>query len=160
MGAVYTDVDELLADAGSPLIAVGDVVTAHLERAGRQPDVAVVDERTEREAVSEEVAAALREPDVVVANPAAALSRELLDALGDAIRSETPTTILVDGEEDLATVPVLLAAPEGASVVYGQPGEGMVLVTVDDAVRERTRDLWFVLDGDHDAAAAALGVDA
>lgn len=159
MGAVYTAADELLAAAGDPIIAVGDVVTAHLERAGRQPDVAVVDERTEREAVSEDVKADLREPDVVVGNPAATLSRELLVALGDAIRSGAPTTILVDGEEDLAAVPALLAAPDGASVVYGQPGEGMVIVTVDEAVRERTWELWRVLDGDHDAAAGALGVD-
>jgi uncharacterized protein (UPF0218 family) len=159
MGPVLADADELLASAGEPILAVGDVVTYHLEEAGRQPDVAVVDERTEREAVDDDVAAALREPDVVVENPPATLTRELLVALGDAVRAEEPTTVLVDGEEDLATVPAVLVAPDGASVVYGQPGEGMVHGRVDEETRERVRELFGLLDGDHEAARAALGVE-
>ncbi|MEF8774720.1 MAG: GTP-dependent dephospho-CoA kinase family protein [Halobacteriales archaeon] len=158
MGPVYTDADELLSAAGDPVLAVGDVVTAHLERAGRQPDVAVVDERTEREAVDADVAAQLREPDATVRNPAATLTRELLAALGEAIRAGEPRTVMVDGEEDLATLPAVLSAPEGASVVYGQPGEGMVLVAVDEQARARVRELFDLLDGDREAALAALGV--
>jgi uncharacterized protein (UPF0218 family) len=158
MGAVLTDAEELLVSAGEPLVAVGDVVTYHLEEAGRQPDVAVVDERTEREAVDDEVAAALREPDVVVENPPATLTRGLLSALSDAVASDESTTVLVDGEEDLATVPAVLVAPDGASVVYGQPGEGMVHGRVDEESRERMRELFGLLDGDHEAARAALGL--
>jgi uncharacterized protein (UPF0218 family) len=158
LGPVFADAEELLAAAGGPVVAVGDVVTAHLERAGRQPDVAVVDERTEREAVDDDVAAALRPPDVTVENPPATLTRELLTAVGDAIGSDAPTTVLVDGEEDLAALPAVLAAPDGASVVYGQPGEGMVHVRVDDAARDRARELFDLLDGDRAAALDALGV--
>ena len=158
LGPVLTDAGELLDAAGDPLVAVGDVVTAHLERAGRQPDVAVVDERTEREAVADDVAAALREPDVTVANPPATLTRGLLAALGDALRADEPRVLLVDGEEDLATLPAVLAAPDGASVVYGQPGEGMVLVRVDAETRAAARRLFDVLEGDHGAARSALGL--
>jgi uncharacterized protein (UPF0218 family) len=49
--------------------------------------------------------------------------------------------VVVDGEEDLATLPALVAAPTGASIVYGQPGEGMVLVEVDLTSTDRARDL-------------------
>ena len=38
--------------------------------------------------------------------------------------------IIVDGEEDLATLPAILYAPLGSAVVYGQPNEGSVLVDV------------------------------
>jgi uncharacterized protein (UPF0218 family) len=151
LGDLYTDAETLLDAVDGPLIAVGDVVTYHLREAGRAPDVAVVDERTEREAVDDDVRAAVTVPDPVeVANPAATLTADLLVALRDAIDADEPTTILVDGEEDLATLPAVLAAPDGASVVYGQPGEGMVLVTVTDAVRGEFDALVDRLDGDPD----------
>jgi len=158
MGPITTDADDLLAAAGDPLVAVGDVVTYHLERAGRQPDVAVVDERTRRGAVDEEVRAALRAPDATVANPPATLTRDLLAALRESLAAGEPTVILVDGEEDLATLPAVLAAPDGASVVYGQPGEGMVHVRVDPDARAAVAELFDLLEGDHAAARAALGV--
>jgi len=159
MGPIFTDAGALLSAAGRPVVAVGDVVTAHLRAAGHPPAVALVDGRTERAPVDDEVAAELGAPDVAVANPAATLTRELLVALADALLREEPTTIDVDGEEDLAAVPAVLAAPEGGAVVYGQPGEGMVLASVDEDARAAARRLFDRFDGDHEGALAALGLD-
>jgi uncharacterized protein (UPF0218 family) len=156
LGPVYADADELLAAAGDPVVAVGDVVTAHLLRAGRRPDVAVVDGRTERERVDPEVASVLPDPDVEVSNPPGTLSRALLSALADAIESADPVVVGVDGEEDLAALPAILAAPLGGSVVYGQPGEGMVLVAVTEASRAEARGLVERMDGDTAAAIALV----
>jgi uncharacterized protein (UPF0218 family) len=147
LGPVFTDVSEVLV--GEPLVAVGDVVTYHLLRAGRPPDVALVDGRTEREAVDPEIAAALDEltPDAAVPNEPGTLSAELVGALVSALRDGEGTTVIsVEGEEDLAALPAVLAAPDGAVVVYGQPGEGMVRVVVDGAARERARQLLGELD--------------
>ncbi len=151
MGPVFTEVSELLDGADGPVIAVGDVVTFHLLRADRAPDVALVDGRTEREAVDPDVAAALDEfpPDSVVPNDPGTLSAELVGALVSAVRAAAGgerTVISVEGEEDLATLPAVLAAPEGALVVYGQPGEGMVRVAVDAHARDRVRGLLAKLD--------------
>ena len=150
LGRIYTDTAALLSDAGDPIIAVGDIVTYHLIEAGRTPDVALVDERTKRSAVDRDVSAAIggfdRKRSVV--NPAATLTAALLDALRDGIDSTETTLLDVDGEEDLAALPAVLAAPAGASVVYGQPDEGMVLVDCDNASRERARDLLERMDGD------------
>jgi uncharacterized protein (UPF0218 family) len=159
LGSIFTDPDTLLAaaDAGAPLVAVGDVVTAHLHDAGRRPDVSVIDGRTERRAVDETVERSLPAPDVEVSNPPATLSRPLLDALRDALDRDTPTTVGVDGEEDLAALPAILATPPGGCVVYGQPGEGMVLVPVTDETRTRARTLLSRMTGDVDAALAILG---
>ena len=185
LGPVTTDTDALLAEAAetaaahaettaadraaadptvrdAPIIAVGDVVTYHLRAAGRVPDVAVIDGKTEREAVDEEIEAALADPEVrrvSVSNPAASLSAELLSALATALADDEPTWIEVTGEEDLATLPAILAASNGASVVYGQPGEGMVRVPVTSETRAEARELFEALDGDVDAAYDALGVD-
>jgi hypothetical protein len=196
MGPVYEDVDELLADAGAPIVAVGDVVTYHLLEAGHDPAVAVVDGLTKRDAVDERVRAALAAAPgrrVAVANPAGTVTRALVRALVDAVGTETgtgtgtgtdadpgpragaadpddptpgdggegdgrpsPVTIDVDGEEDLATLPAILATPVGGSVVYGQPDEGMVLVAVTPAARREARSLLGRMDGDPEAALALL----
>jgi hypothetical protein len=157
-GPVYTDAEDLLDDAGDPIVAVGDVVTYHLRRAGRVPDVAVVDGRTKREAVDEEIRRALADPEarLDVENEPATLSGPLLDALVEAIARPDPVTVVVDGEEDLATLPAVVAAPHGASVVYGQPDEGMVLVSVTEDARAEMRRLLRRMDGDADAALARL----
>jgi uncharacterized protein (UPF0218 family) len=156
-GPVYTDPSALLADASAPLIAVGDVVTAHLLEAGHTPAVALVDERTERAAVEDWVAKAVAgaegfDHELTVTNPAAVLSESLLLALRVAIAGADAdganTLLTVDGEEDLATLPAVVAAPAGATVVYGQPGEGMVRVTVDEATKSEVRDLLLRMDGD------------
>jgi uncharacterized protein (UPF0218 family) len=43
--------------------------------------------------------------------------------------------VVVEGEEDLASLPVILHAPEGATVIYGIPDTGLCLVHVDEGAR-------------------------
>ena len=150
LGPLFTDTEALLQAAGRPIIAVGDVVTAHLGRVGYTPTLALVDDRTEREAV----AAGVREDRPAagtvetVENPAATITRELVAAIEAGLDREGSTRIEVDGEEDLAVLPAILVAPSGATVVYGQPGEGMVAVSVTQETRERCLELLTHLDRD------------
>ncbi|MFB6139034.1 MAG: GTP-dependent dephospho-CoA kinase family protein [Halosimplex sp.] len=163
-GPVSTDTAAVLAAAGDPLVTVGDIVTYHVLDAGHAPDVAFVDERTERAAVDDEVSEAIEDDrfDRVVAteNPPATLTAALLEALTDALAADDRTLVRVDGEEDLAALPAIAAAPDGASVLYGQPGEGVVHVTVDVDTRERVVDLLGRMDGDTRRAFDVLGLDA
>jgi len=70
-GPIFTDVDALLAEAGHPLVTVGDVVSYHVVEAGETPDIALLDDHTERTAVDETIAETLEAaverpgPDVV-----------------------------------------------------------------------------------------------
>lgn len=159
MGALYTEPAALLADAGDPLVAVGDMVTYHLLEAGRVPDLALVDEKTKRSAVDESVAAAISGFDrtIAVDNPAGTLTRDLLDAMRAGLDSDETTLVDVEGEEDLAALPAVLMVPETAAVVYGQPDEGMVLVTPDSDVRERVRSILERMNGDADVVFDVLG---
>lgn len=155
LGPIYTDADELLAAATHPLVTVGDVVTYHVLEAGSTPDVALTDEHTERSAVDPKIAETIAAADGFdrverVSNPAATLTEPLLSALVAALDRAGTTLIEVDGEEDLAALPAVLAAPEGSSIVYGQPGEGMVLGTVDTETRDRVWELLERMDGDLD----------
>ena len=49
---------------------------------------------------------------------------------------EREAVIVVDGEEDLLTLPAIVESPDDAFVVYGQPSEGLVVVT-ETAARKR-----------------------
>lgn len=73
---------------------------------------------------------------------------DVIRALREGLAREEPTTILVEGEEDLVALPAIAVAPEGAHVVYGQPGEGMVHVDVTDDHRREMRDLLERFEGD------------
>jgi len=150
MGGIYTDTAALLADAGEPVVTVGDIVTYHLLEAGRVPDVALVDERTKRSTVDPDVADAIDGFDrrIELENPQGTVTRALVVALRDGLDSDETTLIDVDGEEDLAALPAAMAVPAGGTVVYGQPDEGMVLVTPDETTRERVRSLLERMDGD------------
>ncbi|MBZ6495431.1 GTP-dependent dephospho-CoA kinase family protein [Natrinema longum] len=157
MGPIETDADRLLEAVDGPLIAVGDIVTYHLLQAGRRPDVALVDGRTKRSAVDEEIREAVTSgASIEVRNPPAELSAPVVRALRRALSTAEPTTVLVDGEEDLVALPAIAAAPEGASVVYGQPDEGMVHVVVTDDDRTAMRELLERFEGDTDRFWALL----
>ena len=112
--------------------AVGDVVTHNLQKRGITPAIAVVDGQTMRVPCS-------RLPEMTgeclrVENPPGTITDDLIRALRYAI-THTPVTIVVDGEEDLAVIPLVIAAPDGAVVLYGQPHKGVVLRTVDSAAK-------------------------
>jgi len=166
MGPLYTEAETLLADAGRPVVAVGDIVTYHLLSAGHTPAVALVDGRTKRATVEDHIEEAVDgdrfDNELAVANPPATLSDALLSALraalDDAAAGET-TVIVVDGEEDLAALPAIATAPADGSVVYGQPDEGMVLVDARGEAREAVTDLLGRMDGDTERLWALLDRD-
>lgn len=160
LGPIYEELASWYPDLDVPVVAVGDVVSYDCEQAGRPPDVAVVDGRTKRTAVDPDIESALAAPGrsrLAAINPAGAITRSLLNTLAEAIGRDEPVQVVVEGEEDLATLPAILLVPDGAHVLYGQPDEGVVRVTVDDAVRERVRELTAAMDGDIDAFRAMLG---
>jgi uncharacterized protein (UPF0218 family) len=163
-GPVSTDTAAVLDAAGTPLVTVGDIVTYHTLAAGHVPDLAFVDERTERAAVDDEVSDGIEDDRfdrvLSIENPPATLTAALLDALTDALATGDRTLVRVDGEEDLAALPAIAAAPAGASVLYGQPNEGVVHVTADTETRERVVDLLGRMEGDAARAFDALGLDA
>ena len=149
LGPIETDANVLLEQIDGPVITVGDVVTYHFLEADHAPHVALVDERTKRQQVDEEIRETVAaETNLEAVNPPAEISADVVSALLEGLDAEEPTTILVEGEEDLVALPAIAAAPDGASVVYGQPDEGMVHVVVTDDVRAEVRDLLERFEGD------------
>ncbi|MDZ7688242.1 MAG: GTP-dependent dephospho-CoA kinase family protein [Halobacteriales archaeon] len=142
------------------VVAVGDMVTYYLLEAGVTPDVAVVDGKTEREEVDPEVVERWSALPVAarVENAPATVSREVVLALREALADDGVSLVEVEGEEDLVVLPAVVLASDGDTVLYGQPGEGMVYVDVNERTRGRALDLLRRMEGDEDALEDALGI--
>jgi len=115
------------------VVAIGDMTAFYLLKASVVPDLLVVDNKTKRMPVSDHIIKMLDHESyktVRVKNPAATVSKDLIDLIQDSLNSDEHVKIVVEGEEDLATLPAILYAPMGSVVVYGQPNEGSVLVNV------------------------------
>lgn len=118
-------------------ITVGDVVSLTVWESGTVPILSVYDGTTERQGYAgfAELVPGTGAAETVVVNPAGTVTSDLDDAVRNALEGRTPRIIRVDGEEDLALLPCVLYAPDGAWVVYGWPGKGMKAVITDAASR-------------------------
>jgi uncharacterized protein (UPF0218 family) len=125
------------------LITVGDVVSLTVNNNGIRPDIAVYDGMTERRemtAFDELVKNKGWEP-VSVTNPAGTITKELVNAVENALTGNKKVMIRVTGEEDLAVLPCILLAPIGTNIIYGWPGKGMMLITTDERIKKRAEKL-------------------
>ncbi|MEM2735464.1 MAG: GTP-dependent dephospho-CoA kinase family protein [Candidatus Bathyarchaeia archaeon] len=138
-GSEYDEVAKLIErDCIKFLISVGDVVSKDLVEKGINVNIRIVDGRIMRgnaDVVHREHRRIFkaRNPPGMIGFPAWGAVREAISCGGG--------LIIIDGEEDLLALPAILEAPEGALVVYGQPNEGIVIVKVDKASKERAKSL-------------------
>jgi len=138
-GELHRNLNEVLPKiAGSIVYTVGDVVTHNLQKIGINPAIAVVDGCTMRSPCRR--MPAIHGECIRVKNPAGTITDDLVRALEHAIE-HPPVTVIVDGEEDLAVIPLVIAAPDGAIILYGQPRQGVVLRTVNPEAKDTARYL-------------------
>lgn len=136
-GTLYPSLDPVLPFLdGKIFFSVGDVVTDHLLQAGYPPDVAIIDGQTMRRPHPGVEIPCYRV--LQVKNPPGYICDDLVAASGDAV-SSLKTVIQVDGEEDLAVLPLALVAPQGSVILYGQPGEGVVVLEITQSVQDQAR---------------------
>jgi uncharacterized protein (UPF0218 family) len=63
------------------------------------------------------------------------------DTIRKALRESLESVILVDGEEDLLTLPCVVESPDNGFVIYGQPSKGIVVVTTSPIVKKEVSSL-------------------
>ena len=138
-GELYPNIDVILPIITDRIVySVGDVVTHNLQKRGITPAIAVIDGLTMRLPCRR--MPVFRGECVRVKNPAGTLTDDLIRALDHAVM-HPPVTVMVDGEEDLAVIPLVIAAPYGAIVLYGQPHQGVVVRIVNPEAKETARNL-------------------
>ncbi|TET75859.1 MAG: DUF359 domain-containing protein, partial [Candidatus Heimdallarchaeota archaeon] len=49
--------------------------------------------------------------------------------------------IKISGEEDLLVLPAIYETPYNSKVLYGQPNEGLVVVTVTEEIKKKVKSL-------------------
>lgn len=148
LGRTYTSTGDILsAIKGETLITIGDVTTKLLYETEAIPYLAVVDFIVERKKLYRSLKE-LGIPESVesqeIDNPAGTLSPMLFTALRTLLQNshkEKRYVIQVNGEEDLAALPAILASPLGFVVCYGQPGEGTVVVPITEKIKEHVSQL-------------------
>ena len=122
----------------SKLTTVGDVVSRETLAAGIQVSLRIIDQMTLRKRMSPvEIKV---ERTYKVRNPAGVVTKEAWDAIRKALK-DSEALILVDGEEDLLAIPAVLESPDNALVVYGQPSEGLVVVTASVEKKSEVRGI-------------------
>ncbi|MFX0096538.1 MAG: GTP-dependent dephospho-CoA kinase family protein [Candidatus Hodarchaeota archaeon] len=122
----------------SKLITVGDVVTSNLINANLLPDLCIVDGKTLRGKFRIELKT---EKIFKLRNPRGTVSAKAWEVIRKAISSGAKVGIIVDGEEDLLTIPAVLLAPNRAIVIYGQPDVGVVVVNINEETKKHYREL-------------------
>ena len=126
-----------------PLCTVGDMTTETVHCLGLPIQLAVVDYQTKRRSDGRwmEALAPVGERTLVVANPAATITWEMYNGILEAWSAPTTVKMVVEGEEDMASLPAILHAPGGATVIYGIPDTGLCLVQVDGQARDVVIDV-------------------
>jgi uncharacterized protein (UPF0218 family) len=117
------------------LITVGDAVTATALKYEIIPKLSIIDLKTKRDDKMP------LPPDkwdrtLRVTNPAGSITPELWGSVEDSIKFKGKTLIIVQGEEDLASIPCIVYAPEGAIVIYGVPDKGIAVYEVGECLRK------------------------
>jgi uncharacterized protein (UPF0218 family) len=81
--------------------------------------------------------------DLQAKNPAGSLTSDFSSRLQTALKLTAKATsahVLVDGEEDMATVILALLLPLGSTVYYGQKDQGLVALTITEELKDRFAD--------------------
>jgi len=131
-------------------IAVGDITTETLFSFGVKPTLAIVDLQVERKPY--QTLAAYKFPKqyevVRVASGPGFIAKEAIEAIRHwtkGIRKRQRMVLVVDGEEDLLTLPIIAHAPIGSVVYYGNPPStdrpGLVAVEVTKKKKKEVQQL-------------------
>ena len=122
----------------SKVTTVGDVVSRETLAAGIPVNLRIVDQMTLRKPISQiEIKA---ERTYRVSNPAGVITKEAWDTIKQAVLDKE-AVIYVEGEEDLLAIPAILESPDKAIVVYGQPSQGVVVVTTSPDLKMEVRKM-------------------
>ncbi len=129
----------IIQNSAPPFItAVGDIVSSETTTAGIRVNLRIVDQRTMRQPLRSQVYEAKKIHHV--RNPAGVIAMDSWNTIKKAM-NETDSLILVDGEEDLLALPCVAESVDRALVLYGQPSQGMVVVSVSPGIRAEVKGI-------------------
>jgi pantetheine-phosphate adenylyltransferase len=119
----------------SHLYVVGDIVLETFLKNNWRYNLGIYDQKNNRQNYTSAHLAQLQ-PSQKLQNSAGSITLKLVNLLQVSLKHSL-NNILIDGEEDLSAVALVLLAPLGSAIYYGQPNEGMVEVIVTEELKEK-----------------------
>ncbi len=122
------------------IITVGDVSTQTILNRGLIPNLAIIDERVQRN--RSEIVDMSKFTVVEVTNPAGTITSAAWNMIQKILKQDDIKIIIkISGEEDLLVLPAIYETPYNSKVLYGQPNEGLVVVTVTEEIKKKVKNL-------------------
>jgi len=118
--------------------AVGDVTTRNLRNASIDLFLQVVDLKTKRIA---DGSFFHEDGSIKINNPPGVITHDLFIALEKIFREGKKTRIEIDGEEDLAVIPIIFYSKLDTVIAYGIPDTGMACLEVTQSLKKKIDDL-------------------
>ena len=126
------EINSIIKDS-SYLITVGDASSENISQLGIKSNIQIIDLMERRN--KRKFPNLTWDEKRSITNPPGTLSTESIILLRDLIKQNIDSLIVVDGEEDLLALPSILFSPIHAHVLYGQPNEGLVIVSVTESLK-------------------------
>ena len=118
--------------------AVGDVVSRETLAAGIHVDLRIIDRISMRKPTAQFNVKA--EKTYHVTNPPGVITMGSWEVVKRAMR-ERDALILVDGEEDLLSLPCIVESPDDGIVLYGQPSQGLIVVATTSEIKREASQI-------------------
>ena len=131
--------------ANTTLITVGDRTTENILQFGLKPQIQIIDGLEKRNQCIVPADDTVK-TKLSCRNPPGEITDESIQVVQKAFSCEPPVRITVDGEEDLLVIPVCIHAPENSIVMYGQPNEGLVIVTITPETRAKVQKILDIMN--------------
>ncbi len=138
----------------SKTITIGDITTKKFNEENINQFLSIIDFQVKRKKKFNSISDLGFEKEIKVAkvkNHAGTITPQLFEAIKNAFSSRKRQVILVEGEEDLAVLPAIIASPLGFKIYYGQPSfakaskgepdEGLIEVEVTEKIKEKIYDI-------------------
>jgi len=123
------------------IVTVGDICTIKIFEEIREPNLSIIDMKTKRtiplDSRQKIKMDKIGQKIIKTTNQPGTISLELWDSIKRGLKNKLNTKIIVEGEEDLATLAAVSMVDLGTKVIYGMPDRGMVVVDVDHQEKKR-----------------------
>jgi len=122
------------------IITVGDTTTEKLVHLGYIPDISVIDGK-EKRIKKHKIFEYPTDKILHFENKPGELDEHIIIEILQITQSkfENKIKFIIEGEEDLVTLPFLMYSPDNWVICYGQPHHGLVIVHVNEDSRSRAK---------------------
>ena len=136
------------------VIAVGDIIVDSLLKEGFDPDVKIIDFRSRRQVIPRSPSIQLRinsatrdlakrkyinKPGTINIKTTEKLKKLIHQSISHPKGVQARSWVIIDGEEDLLTLPAILFAPLGSLILYGHWQHGIIGVEITEEIKQAVK---------------------